>query len=386
MCNDSDSANASELEDEDAESVWFANQLSDDACASHALLNVLLNCPHVDLGEELREMQAVTAEMPPVMRGLAVSSSQVIRDAHNSLARPADLRGALQAIAHSTLEADKARAKAAKGPPTKKRKTTGSPSKAKKADTDVQTQEQYHFIGYVPAHGKVWELDGLQRSAIEVGELNPQARPGDWMNVVRPALRMKMHAYMDSENDHVQYNLLAIVDEKYLSTSDELEMRKRERHAIERRLQEAYPEGWSDKVNPVLLESASEAFTTSLRPSTDGRPFAPDFGARKMDGDLEILDMPVRKLPDAWNACVEAALSAKVAVEEEISKARDVQTDHIKRTFDYEPFITQFIACMQDEGLMDAALGKGSTKDINKATEVVAKAPAKRGRKPKPKT
>lgn len=62
------------------------------------------------------------------------------------------------------------------------------------------------------------------------------------------------------------------------------------------------------------------------------------------------------------------------------------QTDHIKRTFDYEPFITQFIACMQDEGLMDAALGKGSTKDINKATEVVAKAPAKRGRKPKPKT
>lgn len=64
---------------------------------------------------------------------------------------------------------------------------------------------------------------------------------------------------------------------------------------------------------------------TSLRPSTDGRPFAPDFGARKMERDMEILDMPVRKLPDAWNACVEAALSAKVAVEEEISKARDMQ-------------------------------------------------------------
>lgn len=298
MCNDSDSANASELEDEDAESVWFANQLSDDACASHALLNVLLNCPHVDLGEELREMQAVTAEMPPVVSrhllralvwvrqcleclvtrrvdegtgrvklaghtGCTQFSGKVrallhpISTTHPVRRRPADLRGALQAIAHSTLEADKARAKAAKGPPTKKRKTTGSPSKAKKADTDVQTQEQYHFIGYVPAHGKVWELDGLQRSAIEVGELNPQARPGDWMNVVRPALRMKMHAYMDSENDHVQYNLLAIVDEKYLSTSDELEMRKRERHAIERRLQEAYPEGWSDKVSDVVLAAVA---------------------------------------------------------------------------------------------------------------------------------
>ena len=75
----------------------------------------------------------------------------------------------------------------------------------------------------------------------------------------------------------------------------------------------------------MLLASASEAFTTSLRPSTDGKPFAPDFGGRKMDRDLEILDMPVRKLPDAWNACVEATLSAKVAIEEEITKARVMQ-------------------------------------------------------------
>ena len=67
MCDDSDSTNASELEDEDAERVWFANQLSDDACASHALLNVLLNCPNVDLGEELRVLQTVTEEMDPVV-------------------------------------------------------------------------------------------------------------------------------------------------------------------------------------------------------------------------------------------------------------------------------------------------------------------------------
>ena len=44
-----------------------------------------------------------------------------------------------------------------------------------------------------------------------------------------------------------------------------------------------------------------------------------------MERDMEILDMPVRKLPDAWNACLEAALSAKVSVEEEIAKARDTQ-------------------------------------------------------------
>ena len=185
--------------------------------------------------------------------------------AHSAPCRPADLRGSLQAIAHSTLEADKARAKAAKGPPAKKRKTTGSPSKAKKAASDDQTQEQYHFIGYVPVHGKVWELDGLQRTAIEVGALDPQARPGDWMDVVRPALRMKMHTYMNSENDHVRYNLLAVVDEKYLAVSDELEFRKRERHAIERRLQEAYPEGWSDKVSTIILQRRWARLTSHSR-------------------------------------------------------------------------------------------------------------------------
>ncbi|KAH9929151.1 ubiquitin carboxyl-terminal hydrolase [Fomitopsis serialis] len=353
MCSNTEETNTGEIEDEDAERVWFANQLSDDACASHALLNVLLNCPHVDLGEELRELQVATAEMSPVMRGLGVSGSRFIRDAHNSLA-------------------------SRKGPPAKKRKTTASPSKA---DNDDHLQEQYHFIGYVPAHGKVWELDGLQHTAIEVGELDSEPGSGPstkgWMNVVRPALRMKMHVYMASESDHVRYNLLAIVDEKYLCASDELEMRKRERQALERRLQEAYPEGWADKVSDVLLASAAEAFTTSLRPSTEGLPFAADFGARKMDRDLEILDMAVRKLPEAWNACVEAALAAKVVVEEEIAKARETQTDHIKRTFDYEPFITQFIMCMHDEGLLEAAMSRGTIKDDD-AQEPVVKTPAKR--------
>ena len=51
-----------------AERVWFANQLSDDACATHAILNVVLNCPGVDLGEELRMFRKETEHMSPVVR------------------------------------------------------------------------------------------------------------------------------------------------------------------------------------------------------------------------------------------------------------------------------------------------------------------------------
>lgn len=56
--------------DPDGERVWFANQLSDDACASLAILNVLFNNPSIDLGERLGEFREETALM----------SSEVVRN------------------------------------------------------------------------------------------------------------------------------------------------------------------------------------------------------------------------------------------------------------------------------------------------------------------
>ncbi|KDR66220.1 hypothetical protein GALMADRAFT_259728 [Galerina marginata CBS 339.88] len=41
--------------------------LSDDVCATHAILNVLLNCPGIDLGEELRGFGREMEEMLPTI-------------------------------------------------------------------------------------------------------------------------------------------------------------------------------------------------------------------------------------------------------------------------------------------------------------------------------
>jgi len=56
---------SSGLEDgeDDSAKLWFANQLSDDACASMAILNVLLNVEEVDIGEGLREFRNETERM-----------------------------------------------------------------------------------------------------------------------------------------------------------------------------------------------------------------------------------------------------------------------------------------------------------------------------------
>jgi ubiquitin carboxyl-terminal hydrolase L5 len=222
--------------------------------------------------------------------------------------RPSDIRAALSNAATTTFDAIKRKEKqrkqenaATKPPPAKRAKltkgsTSKSPTKSKpkpkgkaKADsTDDENEnadadssksenannteeETYHFIGYVPAHGKVWELDGLKSGPLEVGELPtppahthrtrsaaasssrpaPDADAGQapahgWMDIARPALRMKMDKYggSGSDNSNIRFSLLAIVDDVYMKASDELELLKRERAALERRM----GDGWEAKV------------------------------------------------------------------------------------------------------------------------------------------
>jgi len=72
-----DAHRPTDFNDPAAERVWFANQLSDDACATHAILNVLLNCPNIDIGEELRNFKAETENMSPVVSSFSLLPSCV---------------------------------------------------------------------------------------------------------------------------------------------------------------------------------------------------------------------------------------------------------------------------------------------------------------------
>ena len=71
--------------------------------------------------------------------------------------------------------------------------------------------------------------------------------PSSWMDVARPALRMKMRKYGggSSENGNIRFCLLALVEGMYEKASDEWEYWKRERRALERHLEA----GWEEKVN-----------------------------------------------------------------------------------------------------------------------------------------
>ncbi|KAF5393718.1 hypothetical protein D9757_000075 [Collybiopsis confluens] len=348
---------------ESPEKVWFANQLSADACGTFALLNVLLNCPAVKLGRRLEEFRDETKEMSGVMKGLAVANSTFIRDAHNSFARPADLRGSLNTIASATLDAKKAKAKAAKQASQKPRKTKATKAKPKRetdgaADVNDSApgnlEETYHFTSFVPFAGKVWELDGLRIFPLEVGELPSEHTADGWLDVVRPALRLKMEKYGGGASEdaaNIRFSLLAIVDGAYETAHDEWYWWVKERQTIENQLEKNPYMDWKSQVDPELLVLADQAFTTD---SPGYRLLST--GAQRMERDVEIMRSPPNALPRLWEDAVRSALRTKVGVEDEIRRATDDWTDHIKRTHDYEPFIREYISTLHAEGLLDSFL------------------------------
>ena len=100
--------------------VYFARQIVNNACATQAILGVLLNSEGVDLGGILDDFKLFTGEIDSESKGIAIGNSDVLREAHNSFARPEPF---LQEDSKSSSEG----------------------------------AEAYHFIAYVPCHGGVYE-------------------------------------------------------------------------------------------------------------------------------------------------------------------------------------------------------------------------------------
>jgi len=127
-------------------SGFFAHQVVNNACATLAVMNALGNIPGLCSGPQLRDLMSFASELDPQTRGLVITSSDWLREAHNALSPP------------DTFSMDG-------------------------LDMPKKSEDAYHFIVYLPFSGALYELDGLKPYPVRHG---PYQEGGEgWLKTAR---------------------------------------------------------------------------------------------------------------------------------------------------------------------------------------------------------
>ena len=151
--------------------LFFAKQEVQNACATQAILGILLNnTDKLDIGPTLTELKTFTDGMDPATRGLAISNSEKIRTEHNKFSHPEPFVFA---------------------------------KKIAKDGDDV-----FHFVAYLHFKNSIYEIDGLQKGPILIED---NVKNEEWIKKVKPSILNRINLYAQSE---IKFNLLALVPDK----------------------------------------------------------------------------------------------------------------------------------------------------------------------------
>ncbi|OIW26380.1 cysteine proteinase [Coniochaeta ligniaria NRRL 30616] len=314
---------------ENGEKVWFANQTTDNACATLALFNIIMNAQDIELGDRLKAFKDSSSSLLPPLRGNLLCNTTWIRKVHNQFARRLDLLNADLVLAQEAKEATKRKAR-----PAKRQKTKPS------------TDAAFHFIAYVPVGDEVYQLDGLEKAPACIGKVDADS---DWTAIARPFIESRMLQY---ESEQLSFNLLALcrsplhqLREELVASITELAQIDHATHKIDPSLGRSFPEGsissrdddlcFADFGLPDTLPIDLDAkHTLETQPLEAG-------GAtlmQKLEARREELETEQARLKAEYRA--EAAM-----VEDDARRANG-------RKKDYTPFIHRWVQRLAEQGAL----------------------------------
>lgn len=180
--------------------IWFANQVFDNACASLALLNIVLNIETVDIGERLTAFKEFTRDFTPPLRGVTLTNFDYLRTLHNTFARKSEMANSDYALMESMRQRSK---------------------RGYTEDSAEDEEDCFHFIAYIYKRGHLWELDGLKKTPVRLGQCSSTT----WTACVAPQIHKRMERYA---RDEIRFNLLALCQDPVIALRERLENAERD--------------------------------------------------------------------------------------------------------------------------------------------------------------
>ncbi|KAJ1614607.1 ubiquitin C-terminal hydrolase [Cryptosporidium canis] len=190
--------------------MFYANQVINNACATQAILSIILNRQDIDIGPHLEEFKNFSSSFDPMTKGLVIGNSEVLRTAHNSF-RPI-----------SSLEVSDQDSSDSKG-------------------------DAFHYICYIPFENDVYELDGLTTGVVNLGRPKMDSSdkvsseksisalydmPNIWVSRAMEEVQRRIELQNEGQSQNeIRFSLLAVVPDKIYVTEKKIKSLKARKQA-----------------------------------------------------------------------------------------------------------------------------------------------------------
>lgn len=157
------------------ENLFFAKQVIPNACATQAILSIVLN-KEMDLEDEIKNIKTFSQNFDCTMKGLTLSSCAFLRDLHNSYKAP--------------LYVDK------------------------EEIVIKRSEDNFHFVSYISFEDSVYLLDGLQNGPVLITSENDKIQ-NDWIAIAKENIEKEINKISNAKDGKdIRFNIITVVKDK----------------------------------------------------------------------------------------------------------------------------------------------------------------------------
>lgn len=209
-----------------------------------------------------------------------------------------------------------------------------------KSTRDDEADAGFHFIAFVPAMGKVWKFDGLERQPQSIGDC-PE---NDWLDLVSPNILTRMEEY---EEDQIEFSILSLGRDPLLGLTEKLAVNVKILEVVNKRLRDttnsetATADDTED--NTILGPDASLSLT---REAIDHAEIPPDQKEAYESCSPEELNQCRQKLSEEQQ-------ELRAAVREE-QQSKNADDDYAAgRRYNYGSTVGKWVGTLARKGVLE---------------------------------